>query len=59
MESDCVLTRKSTNPCKSVWELLNQVISVLMGLAAAGAAVGLTAVAMGAGAGLEVLCQVG
>ena len=60
MESDCVLTRKSTNPCESIWDLLNQVISGLMGLAAAGTAVGLTTVAVGAGAGLGgfVLCLI-
>ena len=52
MESDCVLTRKSTNSCELIWELLNQVISGFDGLVAAGAAVGLTAVAVGEGAGL-------
>ena len=29
MERDCVLTGETTNPCKLIWELLNQVISGL------------------------------
>ena len=51
MESDCVFTRESTNPCKPISKLLNQVISGFDGLGFCRAAVGLAAVAVGAGAG--------
>ena len=51
MESDCVLTRESTNSQDPIWKLLKSSVD-LMGLAAAGAAVGLMAVAVRAGAGL-------
>ena len=52
---DCKLTRESTNPCEPIRKLFNQVISGFDGLAAAGAAVCLTTVVVGAGAGLESL----
>ena len=32
MESDCVPTRESANPCEMIWVLLNQVISGFDGL---------------------------
>ena len=55
MESDCVLTRESINPLNWSGNSLIKSSVDLMGLAA----VGLTTVAVGAGAGHGGLCQVG
>ena len=39
-ESYGVLTRESTNPCESIWKLLNHIISGFDGLAAVGVGAG-------------------
>ena len=52
MESECVLTGESTNPCKLIRDFLIKPSVDLMGLAAAAVAVGLTTVTVGVGAGL-------
>ena len=52
MESDCVLTRESTNLCKLIEKLFNQVISGFDGLGCCVGLAGLTVIAVGAATGL-------